>query len=148
MSRLEGSRLIPFPHERVSASLSDSEFLVRSLDRVDEILEAGPDRAVWKTRLGTGLFSSTVEITLEVIERLADSSRFRATTKATGGGGISEITLQFLRVDIGTDVRYQADILERTGFMKIVSMTLIQSAAKTVIDDTWKSLETKLSAIP
>lgn len=147
MSRLEGSRVLPFALDRVSASLSDSGFLVNSLDKAEQILLSGPDRSVFKSRVGSGLFSSMVEVTLEVIERGAGATRFRAVTKASGGGGISEIFLQFDHHESGTHVRYQADILERTGFFKIVSQTMINSAAQAVIEDTWKSLETKLSAI-
>jgi hypothetical protein len=41
-------------------------------------------------------------------------------------------------------VEATADKAERTGFLKIVSGGLIQAAAKTVIEDTWKAIEAKL----
>ena len=43
-------------------------------------------------------------------------------------------------------VKYAAEVVERTGLIKILSPGLIQSSAKSVIEDTWKSIEARLNA--
>lgn len=144
MSRLEGSRLIPFPRETVRSFLSDTGFMVSSLEKVESILLQTPDRSTFKSKLGVGLLSSTVEVTLEVVERSPEISRFRAITKASGGTGLSEISLRFLSQDSGTLVQFEAGILERTGFLKMVSPSLLNAAAQSIIEETWLALEKKL----
>ena len=146
MTPLAGSRVLPFPPSHVAASLSDAAFLVASLDRVEQVIESSPDRAVWKTRLGSGLFSSSVLVTLAVTARDASSARFTAVSKGAGGGGTAEIKLQFHPVDAGTEVRYHVDVIERTGFLKIVSQGMIHAAATAVMDETWPAIARKLAA--
>jgi len=146
MTPLEGSRVLPFPRVMVAEALSDARFLVESLDRVEQVIESAPDRAVWKTRLGSGLFSSSVVVTLDVSSRGESSAHFCATTKGAGGGGSAAVALTFLEVDGGTEIRYHVDVTERTGFMKIVSQGMIQAAANAVIAETWPAVERKLAA--
>jgi carbon monoxide dehydrogenase subunit G len=146
MTPLEGSRTLPFPQDRVAASLSDAAFLVATLDRVEQVVESAAGRAVWKTRLGSGLFSSSVTVTLDVTAREVSVTRFKAVSKGAGGGGTADVALQFQPVDGGTEVHYRVDVVERTGFMKIVSQGMIHAAANAVIDETWSSVERKLAA--
>ena len=108
------------------------------------VLEVGPDQSVWKTRLGMGVISSTIQVTLTVVERLGNQTKYLAVTSGGGGTGRSEILLSFDEHENGTHVTYQADILERTGLLKIVSISLIRSAAQTVIEETWQSINARL----
>ena len=69
---------------------------------------------------------------------------YEAFSKGVGASSRVLAVLTFQPSDSGTTVHYTADVAERTGFLKIVSAGLIQAAAKTVIDDTWKAIEAKL----
>ena len=144
MIRFEGDRFFPLPPDVVSAKLGDAAFLVSSLNNVEEVVEATPDRAVWKLRTGFSFLSTTLEIRLAVTGREPSLATYEAFSKGVGASSRVLAVLTFQPSDSGTTVHYTADVAERTGFLKIVSAGLIQAAAKTVIDDTWKAIEAKL----
>lgn len=146
MIRFEGDRSYALPPDVVAARLSDAAFLVGCLNNVEEVVLSTPDKAVWKLRTGFSFLSTTLEISLTVTGRAPEITTYEAFSKGVGGSSRVLATLTFRLSDGGTTVHYTADIAERTGFLKIVSAGLIQAAAKTVIDDTWKSIAAKLQA--
>ena len=145
MIHFEGDRTFPLPVEAVAAQLGDAGFLVGCLEGVERVVETGPDRAVWTLRTGFSFLSATLEVTLTVTERSSAGAKFRAASKGVGASSLVEAALTFAPTGSGTTVHYVADMVERTGFLKVVSSGLIQSAAKSVIDDTWKAIEKKLT---
>ena len=144
MIRFEGDRSFPLPPDEVAAKLGDAAFLVSCLRNVDEIVEISPDKAVWKLRTGFSFLSTTLEITLTVTGRSPQSATYEALSRGVGATSFVRAVLTFHPAGGSTRVHYTADVAERTGFLKIVSAGLIQAAAKTVIDDTWKAIEAKL----
>jgi carbon monoxide dehydrogenase subunit G len=146
MIRFEGSRQIPLPQSAVIPKLTDAVFLVNCQRNVLEIIEATADKAVWKLRTGFSFLSTTLEISLSVTERGADRAAYEALSRGVGATSLVRAELKFQAFELGTTVHYSAEVAERTGFLKIVSPGLIQAAAKTVIEDTWKAIEEKLAA--
>lgn len=146
MSRFEGERSFALPPDVVSARMGDPAFLLSCLQNVEQVVEAGPDRAVWKLRTGFSFLSTTLEVALTVAERSADRATYEAVSRGVGASSRVKAVLTFQPSVAGTTVRYNAEIVERTGFLKVVSTGLIQAAARTVIEDTWKAIEDKLSA--
>jgi carbon monoxide dehydrogenase subunit G len=146
MTKFEGDRSFSLPPDIVAARLSDAAFLLSCLENVDQIVEAGPDKAVWKLRTGFSFLSTTLEITLTVTERSAGRADYEALSRGVGASSRVIAVLTFQPAGLGTLVHYTAELIERTGFLKVVSGGLIQAAAKAVIDDTWKAIEAKLSA--
>jgi len=145
MTKFEGDRSFALPMELVGARLSDAAFLLSCLQNVDQVVEATPDKAVWKLRTGFSFLSTTLEVTLTVTERSAGRAAYEALSRGVGASSRVGAVLHFEAAGTGTLVRYTAEIVERTGFLKVISGGLIQAAAKTVIDDTWKAIEAKLS---
>ncbi len=143
--QFEGDRPFPLPADAVAAKLGDAAFLLSCLQNVDQVVEAGPDKAVWKLRTGFSFLSTTLEITLTVTERSPDRAAYVAVSRGVGATSTVRAVLTFEPSGEGAKVRYAAEVAERTGFLKIVSPGLIQAAAKSVIEDTWKSIEAKLS---
>jgi carbon monoxide dehydrogenase subunit G len=146
MIRFEGDRSFALPPTMVAARLTDAAFLLSCLENVDQVVEAGPDKAVWKLRTGFSFLSATLEITLTVTERSVDRAAYEAFSRGVGASSRVQAVLTYQPAGDGTTVHYTAELVERTGFLKVVSAGLIQAAAKTVIDDTWKAIEAKLSA--
>jgi carbon monoxide dehydrogenase subunit G len=142
--RFEGDRTFALPPAVVAARLSDAAFLVGCLQNVEHVAEAAPDKAVWKLRTGFAFLSTTLDITLTVLDRSETSATFKAYSRGVGASSTVQAVLTFAPHESGTLVHYTADVVERTGFLKVVSAGLIQSAAKTVIEDTWKSIEARL----
>jgi len=148
MIHFEGDRSFALPVDVVAARLSDAAFLVGCLRNVDQVVSADRDKAVWKLRTGFSFLSTTLEISLSVLERTPVSATYTAISRGVGATSVVQAALHFAPSDNGTKVRYTAGIVERTGFLKIVSGGLIQAAARSVIEDTWKAIEEKLHAEP
>jgi carbon monoxide dehydrogenase subunit G len=146
MIHFEGDRSFPLTADIVAAKLGDAQFLLSCLQNVEQVMEANPDRAVWKLRTGFSFLSTSLEITLKVIDRSTTQATFEAFSRGVGASSTVRAVLSFQPAEAGTAVHYSADLVERTGFLKIVSGGLIQAAAKTVIEDTWKGIEAKLTA--
>jgi carbon monoxide dehydrogenase subunit G len=147
MIHFEGDRTFPLTPEIVAVKLGDAQFLMSCLHNVEQVLEATLDRAVWKLRTGFSFLSTSLEVTLKVTERSATQAIFEAFSRGVGASSTVRAMLTFQPADSGTAVHYSADIVERTGFLKIVSGGLIQAAAKSVIEDTWKGIESKLATL-
>ena len=144
MIHFEGDRSFPLPPDVVAGKLGDAAFLVSCLQNVDEIVEISPDRAVWKLRTGFSFLSTSLEVTLTVTGRSPQGATYEALSRGVGATSLVRAALTFQPADGGTKVHYAADVAERTGFLKVVSPGLIQAAAKTVIEDTWRAIEAKL----
>lgn len=147
MTKFEGDRSFALPANVVAARLSDAAFLLGCLQNVEQVVEAGPDKAVWKLRTGFSFLSTTLEISLKVTERSTGGSAYEALSRGVGASSRVVAVLAFLPAGTGTTVHYTAEIVERTGFLKVISAGLIQAAAQAVIDDTWKAIEAKLSEL-
>jgi carbon monoxide dehydrogenase subunit G len=146
MIHFEGDRSFSLPPAEVAGKLGDAAFLVSCLHNVDEIVEISPNKAVWKLRTGFSFLSASLEITLTVTGRSPQNATYEALSRGVGATSLVRAMLTFEPADGGTRVHYTADVAERTGFLKIVSAGLIQAAAKTVIEDTWKAIEAKMQA--
>lgn len=142
----EGERSFSLPPSLVMAKLGDASFLVTCLDHVEAVESATADRAVWKQRTGFKFLSATLDVTLTVIERQADRVRYQAESKGVAATSTVEATLTLQATEQGTKVIYSADVVKRTGVLKIVSAGLIQSSAMSVIDETWAGIERKMMA--
>jgi carbon monoxide dehydrogenase subunit G len=148
MIRFEGDRYFTLAPEVVGARLSDASFLLSCLPNVEEVVESTPDRAVWKLRTGFSFLSATLEVALRVTDRQLHQASYEAVSKGVGATSVVRAVLSFIPIETGTQVHYVSEVAERTGLLKIVSAGLIQAAAKTVIEDTWKAIESKLAATP
>jgi len=146
MIHFEGDRFFPLAPDVVAAKLGNAAFLVGCLQNVEQVIEATPDKAVWKLRTGFSFLSTTLEIALAVTGREPGRATYEAFSKGVGASSRVLAALTFHSAEGGTKVHYTADVAERTGFLKIVSAGLIQAAAKSVIEDTWKAIEAKLRA--
>jgi carbon monoxide dehydrogenase subunit G len=147
MIRFEGDRSFSLPPATVAARLSDAAFLFSCLENVEEVVEVSPDRAVWKLRTGFSFLSTSLEITLTVTGRSADRATYEAVSRGVGATSTVRAALTFQPAGEGTTVHYEAEVAERTGFLKVVSAGLIQAAARSVIEDTWKAIEAKMATV-
>lgn len=144
MTRFEGDRTFPLSPDVVSARLSDATFLVGALQNVEQVVEATPDRAAWKVRTGFSFLSTTLDVALTVTSRAPNRTTYEAVSKGVGASSRVQAVLTFQPADGGTTVHYEAEVVERTGLLKVVSAGLIQAAAKVVIEDTWKAIDARL----
>ena len=72
MTSFDGERSLALPPDVVAARLGDASFLLSCLDNVEQVVESGPDKAVWRLRTGFSFLSTSLEVTLTVTERSPD----------------------------------------------------------------------------
>lgn len=145
MIHFEGDRTFPLPPAEVFAKLSDASFLVSCLKNVDQVVETGPDKAVWKLRPGFSFVRGTLEVTMDITERVPGQTvRVKLFSRGIGATTTVLANLALQPKDAGTAVHWVADVTEMTGLLKLVPKGLISSAAGKVIDETWGEIETRL----
>jgi len=126
--------------EVLFAKLADAGFLVRSLPD-SEVIEAGPDRGVWKLRPKLSFLSGAIETTLSVVERTAPTqAKYVIVGKGVGATSTVGATLNFEAMETGSRVNWTAEVTALTGLLKLVPKGLIQATAGTVIADVWAAL--------
>jgi uncharacterized protein len=147
MLRFEGDRDFPQPPEEVWGKLSDARFLVQCIPDVDSVKKVESDRAELVLRPGFAFVRGTLEVTLEVAEKVAPSSA-KVLVHGKGIGSSSEVesTLALAGQGGGTRVHWVAEVKSLGGLLKMVPGGLIRGAAQKVIDDVWRSVEAKLGA--
>ena len=74
MIHFEGDRQFSLPIAAVFAKLGDASFLVDSLKDVEQIIEKSADRAIWKLRPGFSFVRTTLDITMDIVERVAPTT--------------------------------------------------------------------------
>jgi carbon monoxide dehydrogenase subunit G len=129
----------------VSAKLSDARFLVASIPGVEKVTVTEMDRAVCVLRPGFSFVRGTLEVTLSVVERVAEKlTRLKLDSKGVGTTSQLEVVLGYLSHEGGTRVHWTAEITQLGGLLKAVPQGLIKGAAQKVIADAWVNAETKL----
>ncbi len=145
MLHFEGDRDFRQAPTDLWTKLSDARFLVQCIPGVETVKRAEPDLAVWTLRPNLGFVRGTLEVTLKVVEAVAEQSmRLLVQSKGIGTTSTVEALFDFAPHDSGTRVHWQADIKQLGGLLKMVPQGLIQASAKQVIDDVWKSVKEKL----
>jgi len=142
----EGEQTFSHPIAEVMASLSDVSFLLDCLGSVDRVIESTSDYANWKLKPPFAFVAGMLDISLKVLERLPDSTKFEIVSKSVGATSTVESVMHFAPSGDGTHVRWVGDITALTGLLKLVPRPLIQGAANKVISDTWESIRKKLGA--
>lgn len=145
MIHFEGEESFSLPVAQLYAKLADASFLVSCLDDVKEVVEATPDRARWKAKAPVSFITGTLDITLEFLERVPDTStRVRMVSKGVGASSTVETTNTLKSTPEGSTVQWSADVTELTGLLKMVPHTIIQGAASKVIENTWAGVRREL----
>ncbi len=145
MIHFEGERQFTRPVAEVAAKLSDASFLVTCIANVEEIVSATPARVIWKLRPGFSFVRGTLTITMDIIERVPDSSvKVKIFSKGIGASTTVIADLKFAAREAGSAVQWVADITKITGLLKMVPKGLIQSTAAKVIEETWIGVDTQL----
>lgn len=145
MIHFEGHREFPLPITDVFTKLGDAAFLVGCLKDLDEVIESSTDRAHWKVRPGFSFIRSTLDIHMEIEDRVANSSiKVKLFSRGIGATSTVQALLNFQSKESATAVSWTADISELTGLLKLVPKGLISSTAGKVIEETWSEIEKKL----
>src|SRR5262249_27713859 len=125
--------------------LSDARFLVQCIPGGEVMGEPEADRAVCKVKPALSFVTGSLEVTVQVIERVPDSSaRLSLRSKGIGSSSDVEAALTLTPQDGGTRLHWAADVTRLGGLLKAVPSGLIRGAAQKIITDVWNNVETKL----
>jgi carbon monoxide dehydrogenase subunit G len=147
MLHFEGTRDFARPPADVWTKLSDARFLVQCIPGVESVAQAEPDKAVCVLRPGFAFVRGTLELTLQVVDRVAGTSA-RVLVHSKGIGTTSDVEA-FLAVapkDAGTHLQWTADVKQLGGLLKAVPQGLIKASAQKVIADAWATVEANMNA--
>jgi len=146
MMHFQGERSFPTDPAETFARLADAAFIVHNLPNVTTIIEATPDRAVWKLKPGLSFVQGTLEATLTVVERSGDSViRTEMQTKGIGAvAGVASRLEGMPRDGGGSTVRWSSEITKLEGLLKMVPKPLIIASANKVIEDSWTAIEKRM----
>jgi uncharacterized protein len=147
MLHFEGTKDFAQPPADVWAKLSDARFLVQCIPGVESVSQAEPDRVVCNLRPGFAFVRGTLELTLQVVDRVAGTSaRILVHSKGIGTTSDVEAVLALAARDAGTQLQWTADIKQLGGLLKAVPQGLIKAAAQKVIADAWAAVDAKMNA--
>ncbi len=145
MVSFQGEMTFRLPLAEVAARLSDAGYLAHCLQQA-EVVEATPDRAVWRIKPAVSFLTGTQTTELIVVKRRPDQSvQFRLTTRSIGATSTVDVQLRFEPLPGGgTHVPWTAQITELTGLLKMVPQGLLEGAARKVIDEVWTAVAARL----
>ncbi|HZT83695.1 MAG TPA: SRPBCC domain-containing protein [Gemmataceae bacterium] len=146
MTHFEGDRDLPLPPAELWPKLSDARFLVGCVPDVVSVTRAEPAEAACVIRPGFSFVRGSLELTLQVVDPVPDTSaRLVLTTRGIGATTRVETACTLAPQGAGTRLHWTADLVERTGLLKAVPEGLVKAAAQKVIADAWAALENKLA---
>jgi len=147
MIHFENVQTFPLPVAEVAAKLSDAGFLAHCVPDA-QVTEATPDKAVGKIKPKLSFLTGHLTLTADVTAREPGKSvAYQLVTKGIGASTTVVARLDFKDADGGgTAVQWTGDLVSRTGFLKVVSLGLMEGAAKKVIEDMWAAIAARLTA--
>jgi carbon monoxide dehydrogenase subunit G len=145
MLHFDGDKDFSQATAEVWSKLSDARFLVQCIPGLETVIEATPTRAQCILRPGFSFVRGTLEVTLTVIEAVANTlTRVLVHGKGIGSTSVVQVTLELAPRDQGTHAHWTADITELGGLLKAVPQGLIKASAQKVLADLLTIVEAKL----
>jgi carbon monoxide dehydrogenase subunit G len=145
MMQFEGDREVPLSSAALWQKLSDARFVVECVPDVESVSQSEADRAVCVIRPGFAFVRGSLELTLQVVEAVPESSvRLLLHTKGIGSSSDVEATLTLTPQEGATRIHWVVEVKSLGGLLKAVPQGLIKAAAQRVIADVWTAVEGRL----
>ncbi len=125
--------------------VTDMEFLSRIIPDLDRVESLEPKRLVCVVRPNLAFLSGSFKLTVEVLEQDSPTyTQMRVSGKGIGSAVVIETALRLVAEDQCTTLAWEAEVVERSGLLKPVGVSLIQIAAKKVITEAWSNFREAL----
>jgi carbon monoxide dehydrogenase subunit G len=136
MLQLKGDQDFARAPAEVWNRLSDARFLADCLPGIEKIAVAEPDRVQCTLRPGFTFVRGTLNLTLEIVDRVVNTSA-RLLLHGKGIGSTSEVEVPWTLEPVGAGSRlhWVADIKSLGGLLKAVPQGLIKAGAHQVVSD-------------
>lgn len=147
MVQFEGEKQFALPPRDLWPKLSDLQFLVQCLPDVAEVRDVQDKTATLIVRPGLSFMRGELQLVMEKSEEKPPSSaKLALRTKGIGSNSEVVSSIHLLEQAGGTLVRWQAEITQLGGLLKMVPKGLIQGAAQQIINDVMNNVEAKLAS--
>jgi carbon monoxide dehydrogenase subunit G len=145
MLRIEGDTRFPQPPAQVWGKLSDARFLAECIPGVETLTLAEPDHVQCVLRPGFTFVRGTLELTLEVVDRLVDrSAGLLLHTKGIGTTSEVEARWTLEPEGEGSRLHWVVEVKSLGGLLKAVPQGLIKAGAQKVVSDALAAVAAKL----
>src|SRR5689334_51199 len=146
MMRFEGDRQFQVEPAMLWNQLRDTRFLASCIPDASLEGDPQPDRVVCSVRPGLAFVRGSLEVTLAITRAEPDTAlAYLVTSKGIGSSSTVAVDLAFTESGEKTQVHWSAEVQQLGGLLKAVPGGLIRGAAQKVIEDLWRSIETKVA---
>jgi len=143
--QFEGDKEFALPPRAVFAKLNDARFLVGCIPGRESIAHADQRTAVCKLRPGFTFVRGELDMTIEIVETIPDSTvKYALRSKGIGSSSDVEVFVTLSPKNAGTAVHWKAEVKSLGGLLKALPSGLIRGAAQKVIADVWNEVEKQL----
>jgi carbon monoxide dehydrogenase subunit G len=145
MIQLAGERQVAVTPDRLFAELGDLTRLIHTLPDVQKVKSVSEDQAAFVVKPGL----SFVRGELDTVARRVDHdpprrTALEITSKGIGSSSKLRAAFELESAGEGTLLRWQAEVLELGGLLKMVPAGLLKGAAQKVFDNWITTLEQRL----
>jgi hypothetical protein len=132
--KVEGSRDIAAPRERVWTALLDRGFLIQAIPGCEELQEVSEGEFKAKMKVGVAAVKGTFEGRVRLSD-LDPPRRYRMAVEGAGGPGFvrGQATISLADVEGGTRVTYDADV-QVGGLIASVGQRLLGGVSRMMLD--------------
>ena len=143
--KIEGTREIPAPREKVWAALLDPDTLAKAIPGCEGLEEIGPGEYKAVMKVGVGAIKGTFEGKVRLSD-LDAPNRYRMAVEGKGGPGFvrGDATMSLSDISAGTQVAYDADV-QVGGLIASVGQRMLGGVSKMMLDQFFGRMEELLT---
>ena len=132
--KIEGTRDIPAPQDRVWAAFLDPTTLAKAIPGCEGLEEVGPGEYKAVMKVGVAAIKGTFEGRVRLMD-LEPPHRYRMAVEGKGGPGFvrGEAVMSLAPADGGTRVSYDADV-QVGGLIASVGQRMLGGISKMMLD--------------
>jgi uncharacterized protein len=145
MLHLQGDQDFPQPPPQIWSKLSDARFLAECIPGIETVAVAEPDRLQCVLRPGFTFVRGTLDLTLEVADRVVNvSARMLLHGKGIGTTSEVEVPWTLESQGPGTRLHWVVNVKSLGGLLKAVPQGLIKAGAQKVVSDALEAVANRV----
>ena len=147
--QIAGTEQFAASADRVREALSDLDILTRSIPGLDSVESNDGTTLECRIKPSLSFISGALRTTVtRTSEAASDEVAYSISSKGIGGGATVTATFRCSadRGGGGSSVEWRAEVVERTGLLKPVGDSVIESTMGSVVESTWERFRSQLVA--